>query len=310
MVLAVNIAFFKLNDSQCHVYVERFLLRIYQYFFLLLRRRLSIQAIKGTFMRSMQSLMLWLLCLSLPVHCYAQDQPGRPCNEPLLEMASAFLKVERLSQGTAGGLVAHRCKKWPADANLFLYALVYDVGNENGKQFAVVLMHPAKDRIEASYKTFINEDSMLTLGADSIELDTAPYVLKRGVRAFGVDVKSEVSHACGDGGAGPVRILYIQQGRRIRPILKEFPVYRWHITKGEACSNEVDSVQEQVDFFLSVATTATHGYADINVTSRIKMSDGSTPKRKDFRYMLRFNGKEYPLDGMEAAYRLWRAELR
>jgi hypothetical protein len=141
-----------------------------------------------------------------------------------------------LDQGEATPLVASTCKADPAQPGQTYVALAYDEGKPDTKTLILAIVE--RNRVLADYRGEISEDATLTLQPDSLRIDTAPYRLAKGVRAFGLDLSGWQSPNCGDGGTGPTRSLYIREGKHIRPVLTDLFLSSWrYIAQGQGRCN-------------------------------------------------------------------------
>ena len=126
----------------------------------------------------------------------------------------------------------------------------------------------------------------------SLRIDTARYDLAPGVRAFGVDVASQASGPkCAEGGAGPLRTLFVRDGASLRPVLASLVLSSWRLVSGPACpgaERKDGAVVEDTATTISVAPHATHGFADLVLASTV---DGRPAPRR--RLVLHDDGARY-----------------
>lgn len=196
------------------------------------------------------------------------------------------------------------CKKTPADKNQIIAALGYtdypSFAVENTYTLTIALVDVRKGVI-AVYNREYEEDAGFTFeNGAHIRIDTAPYMLKKGVRAFGVDVHSGYQPHCSDGGSGPARTLYIQQGNQLKPILIDLDMSYWEfIQRGQdRCNSDENAPEEPVisssTTHISVAPTKTNGFADLIVT-RVNSRNDNKPAAKPSRQVYHFKNGEYGL---------------
>lgn len=147
----------------------------------------------------------------------------------------------------------------------------------------------------------------------SLRIDTARYDLAPGVRAFAVDMASGGPGAsCPDGGLGPVRSLYVQQGEKLQKVLDGLDMAPWQFVSGGkpmclgADADKVVTVVEEFPASIDIADSSTHGFADLIIKMVSKLDNGAKSKRKAFQYTLKFDGKQYPVETMHAAFLKWR----
>jgi hypothetical protein len=254
------------------------------------------------------NVMRWLgFCLILlSPACWAAnpagDDPGSiSCPTDLVDMVSAGLGLPDLdpnpSPGGATPLIASACKADPSQPGHTYVALAYDEGVPDTK--TLVLAITRGDRVLADYRGEISEDATLTLQSDSLRIDTAPYRLAKGVRAFGLDLSGWQSPNCGDGGTGSTRSLYIREGRHIRPVLMDMYLSSWrYIAQGQGRCNpmaptDAPTIIEETTYSLRVLPGVTNGFHDLRVTAKSSRDDGKTSETGGLA-TLKYTGKQYP----------------
>jgi hypothetical protein len=202
-----------------------------------------------------------------------------------------------LDQGEATPLVASTCKADPAQPGQTYVALAYDEGKPDTKTLILAIVE--RNRVLADYRGEISEDATLTLQPDSLRIDTAPYRLAKGVRAFGLDLSGWQSPNCGDGGTGPTRSLYIREGKHIRPVLTDLFLSSWrYIAQGQGRCNpmapeDAPTIIEEMTFSVSVLPSISHGFHDLRVTA-MSSRDGGKPSEAGGHWSLKYNGRQYP----------------
>ncbi len=123
-------------------------------------------------------------------------------------------------------------------------------------------------------------------GFHGLGFDTAPYRIAPGVRAFGIRWSSS-----NNGGEGETLNLFVADGKSIRRVLVFDTFSREHV----ACQGDY------TESTLSIAASAHHGYADLNVrTVRTENSTDTqdcngrqTQVRTVEKYSLRYDGSQY-----------------
>jgi len=248
-----------------------------------------------------------LTCSGLVQFSYGQANPEiKRCSDAIVNLVGDYLDVSDFSYPkdgiypsaeNGGVIIAGVCKVWPKDNSKTIAVFAYDAGVKYENQLIVVLVDTIKGRIVATYKGTIQEDAALTVGENSFRIDTARYDLAPGIRAFGLDVTTSYSQGCGIGGSGPVRTLFIQDDKEIKPILEDFYISSWKfIQEGQSRCTGADapeeSLYENVSYSLSVDTTSTNGYRDLLVTETISRDD-EKKTGKPLRYKLHFDGEKY-----------------
>jgi hypothetical protein len=239
-----------------------------------------------------------------------QPAPERPsCPDSLLRDVGTHLGMGDFTMQTeeGGTIIAADCKQSPDQPALTLTAIAYDGNVEYQKNLFIGLVDQKRRQVVSSLSTVIDEDAIMTIGAHSLGLDTARYILAPGVRAFGLDVTStRGGPRCADGGSGPMRTLYVRQGKTIRPILLDFELSNWtYGGEGVSHCGSSDAPDPPVlesRLSLAIAATTTNGYADllVNIANTV---DGKKSTRPAATFLLHYNGKTYPFDGLSEAIR-------
>ena len=245
----------------------------------------------------------------LAARCHAQDgSVGAPrdpsCQPALIQSVAEQLKLPGLTGAGADGdagastVVATACKANPADRRQSYVAVAYDAGDPDGKRLVLAIVQGG--HVVADYRGEIYEDATLTVQSDSLHIDTAPYVLAQGVRAFGLDVSGWASPNCGDGGEGPTRALYVREGAHIRRVLADMQLSSWrYVQEGnDRCNSgapaDAPTVVETTRYTLRVLPETHHGFHDLQVTATATRDDGK-PGKDGRRYVLKYDGKRYPV---------------
>ena len=162
----------------------------------------------------------------------------------------------------------------------------------------IALIDTLKSKVVATYIGAIHEDAAVTLGDNSFNIDTARYNLAPGVRAFGLDVSTSYSQGCVDGGVGPTRTLYVQDGKTIRPILEYFYIYTWKFAnlggRPNCVNGEGDEVTANISYSIGISKATTNGYSNLLITANGSYSNGDKYTQKPFQYELHYDGNKYP----------------
>jgi hypothetical protein len=255
-------------------------------------------------------LFTFVLCHSV----YAQadsEQNKQHCSDTMVKLVGKHLGISDFSH-TSGVIVDEACKVWPKDDSKTIAIFSYDAGVEHEKRLIVVLVDTLKERVVATYKRAIQEDAAMTVGAGSFRIDTARYDLAPGVRAFGLDVTTSYSQGCVDGGLGPVRTLFVQDGKEIRPIFENFYISSWrYVQGGPSCAEGENVVTEDITYSIGIGNETTNGYANLKITADSSYSGAAKTKRKPFQYELHYDGKKYPtslFNGAGTELDNWRRE--
>lgn len=217
-----------------------------------------------------------------------------------------------------GNLIDLVCKPHPLDASLMIAAFFHDLkdgqGNviendKNGvpaKGFVVAVIDSKRDKLVRQYRSTVTEDATTRIDSFALRLDTARYNLAAGVRAFGVRMSISHSPNCAEGGDGEYLWLFVEEGRHLRPVLKNFPMSYWAIIHGApACGPEPGGyTMDNVTLTLAVSAIKTNGWHDLEVVAQhvieIWSGDEESPGKREVKMQalenLRSNGKTYPSD--------------
>lgn len=245
-----------------------------------------------------------VLCIALacglgagPASAATGSDAGRqPCGQALLTLAGKHVGVDGWSHAENGGLVlASACKAWPGDKSRIIAAIAWESGDPDDKGLLVALLDPARSTVIAAYSGVIPEDAAMTVGPGTLRIDTARYDLAPGVRAFGLDMATSFSQGCVDGGGGPARTLFVQDGKTIRPVLERFDVQSWRYVKGgpSCVAPAKDELIETTWHDIGIGKAVHHGFSSLRITSRSFYDGSPKPVRKPESYDMHYDGKAY-----------------
>lgn len=265
-------------------------------------------------MPPMPSLGLLLLALAgaLPAHAATDDQA---CGAAELAVLGRELRIDHFvpgpaasGQDAAGVVVASGCRKSPVDPRLTLAAVAWDAHAEDSKALVVAVIDPSASL--ALLQDEIGEDAATRVTEDSLRLDTAPYRLAPGVRAFGVDVLT-ADGSCGEGGSGPSRTLYVREGKTLRPVLQGLTMSEYRYVRGNQprCVSDPRQAQAAIieDFKVTIGlgVPGKGGWRDLVLTGTSRRSDHK-PGRRPLHVHVHYDGSAYPLDAFHDAWTAWR----
>lgn len=243
----------------------------------------------------------------------------RPCNAARVGAAFAgTTSIDFRLREHGGDLIDLVCRPHPLDATLMIAAFFHELkdgkGNlieedKNGltaKGFAVAVINSKNDKVIRQYRSTITEDATTRIDGFSLRLDTARYNLAAGVRALGVRMSISHGPRCAEGGDGDYLWLFVEEGKRLRPVLKNFPMSYWAITHGDPpCGPDPTGYTiDNVTVTLAVSDTKTNGWHDLEVTANHVIetwsSNAESPGKRETKTQalenLRSNGKKYPSD--------------
>jgi len=177
-----------------------------------------------------------------------------------------------------------------------LAAFAYDAGSQYEKQLLLaVIDHPG--RISASYKGVILEDAASEVSASSLSLDTARYQLSGTVRAFGVRLQTFRDRCTYEGGFDDELTLFVIADKTLRPVLTE-TMRHWTYGSGNRCGGE-EAPRTETNIMISVAPTASHGFADLRLTAH------RSDKKKSLSATVSYDGERYELKHWKRAFQAW-----
>ena len=228
------------------------------------------------------TLALSLLALASSVRA-ADDQA---CAPEELAPIDAWLARHpwKLGKTSPDALVTAACKRSPIDANVLIVAAAY-AQDEDDKNEIVALVDIRRAAVRAAFTSVIVEDAVVKVG--SFAIDTARYELAPGVRAFGVDFKSQAYvSAAWEFRRERERTLFIQEGARLRPVLVGFALTTWNAVPGSEGRGELSN------WTIAIGATRSHGLADLVVTRTTEPDEDGTPILRE-RSVLHYDGKTY-----------------
>ena len=235
---------------------------------------------------------LTMVCLLgaslLPLAAHADTK--HYCTTPVAMAVakSAGIRYEAVDAAT--------CKSAPDDPGRTLAALAYPANQEGVKKLVVAVVDGSTTRVVRHYQVDVTEDSALMVGADSLSLDTAPYRLAPGVRAFGLRFRSDARGAsCADGIWRDELTLFVPDGAGLRPVLQGLAMSRSWARKGCFGNGGETLVYDEATLSIALAPTRTNGYADLEVSATIRRNGEGTATVE--RVMLRYDGAEYGIGG-------------
>jgi len=243
----------------------------------------------------------------------AHAAEAQACSPSVLALLARSLNVAHFVPRDAdpnGVVLATSCKGAPDDAKLTLAAVAWDAHAEDSKDLALAVIDESASTLVALLKDGIPEDASTQVNNGSLRLDTAPYVLAPGVRAFGLDV-FQTNGSCGEGGSGPLRTLYVREGRTLRPVLADLPVSEYWYVRGNqrrctSSQKEADTaILEDFAVTISVGAPGKGGWRDLVLTATSRRSD-HRPGRTPLRVTVPYDGQAYPLQAFDKTYRRWR----
>ena len=131
---------------------------------------------------------------------------------------------------------------------------------------------------------------------NGITIDTAPYNLAKNLRAFGVTAGFSNSSALNSWEHTQIN-LYVAQGSGLKQVLENLVLVKRLYELDADCATSATITLRT----LAIATTGSHGYADLNIREKTTEIKGrkeknecnETEKTFSNSYTLRFNGERY-----------------
>jgi hypothetical protein len=210
-------------------------------------------------------------------------QDDRPCNRLLVgSVLGDRLKLDFGAEDEhhgRGDIIDLVCKPHPVAPGRLVVALFHDLtdvpeqpADESGadaKGFVLAVIDLGRKKVLSLYRERIEQDATTRIGEFGLHIDTARYNLKPGVRALGVRMNISYSPRCAEGGDGNYLNLFIEEGRRLRPLLKQFPMSSWSLVEGSgACANDDSaSTTDSEELTLGLAASSTDGWRDLDIVS-------------------------------------------
>lgn len=197
-------------------------------------------------------------------------------------------------------IVTQDCKIWPADKNILLLAIIYNIHDDPSnsvKKSIVVMVDIPSRQVVSSYQGTIYHDGTICTPTYLLKLDTAVYQLAPEVRAFGYRIANP--------GSCPKCIqeddkltLFVREGEKLRPVLVNLAMQRDRTLGGcMGFERSKDSYMEVAFLTLGVEKTHSHGYADLLLKTKIGYASSTGERKfqetKPVYYLLHYDGEQY-----------------
>jgi hypothetical protein len=228
------------------------------------------------------------------------DQPCKPAD---LAPVDAWLAKHpwRIGKTSPGTLFVAACQRSAVDGSTVIVAAAYSRGeDEDSRNFIAALVQPRSGKVRSVFTGSIDETDGWNMRRGGLAIDAGPYELAAGVRAFGVDVDAPwKSLRCDDGGSGPTRTLFVQEGRSLRPVLANVELSSWRLVSAPGCGTPGPDdpdypVREYTTTTIAASPNATNGFADLVLTSTV---DDQPAHRTSV--VLRYDGSTYRQAGVD-----------
>lgn len=256
----------------------------------------------------MSRFMRFLPLLALLMTPLAHASDDQPCAPSVIAAVASWAGIKgNLASWDAdqdGLIAAASCKAMPNAPSTTIAAIAFDTkhegpGADDGSKEQVVALVDA-DKVVAADRSTIEEDALTEVG--SYRIDTAPYVLAPGMRAFGVVFTSSArGPSCPDASAEQELTLWLRDGNKLRAVLGT-NLDGWVSAEGTACgAGTGDARSESAHLTIAVEKTAHRGFADLSLTATItqtqrKNGDYSDTGKRVERTVLTYDGTSYGND--------------
>lgn len=258
------------------------------------------------------------LCAALLMGQACAAAESQECGAAVLAPLGRALKVAHFApspyddgKDPAGVIVASSCKRMPDDPKLTLAAVGWKTHKEDTKGLAVAIVDESTQAVVALEQDEFDEDASTTMNNGSLRLDTAPYQLAPGVRAFGVDFSGD-EQGCGDGSMGPQRTLYVREGRTLRPVMEGLGIAASAYLRGNQprCVSDPHEAEtailESYDVTIALGSAGKDGWRDLLLTVTPHRYDHKPSRLKPLHVRVPYDGKSYSLEAFRNAYQRWR----
>lgn len=169
----------------------------------------------------------------------------------------------------------------------------------------VLLVNRYSNKVEASYTGVIQESSAIKSHSDSISIDSASYRLNDNTRALGLVLDlanhdtSPQEYEYRAFKTNRFLSLFVQEGDKLRPVLKHLPLdyeLEGTDTAGSNCGGYLHyGVQGRVE----VLSTTSHGYHDLKLVTQGQQysTDGEYDQTEEISFSteLNYSGSRYPV---------------
>lgn len=202
-------------------------------------------------------------------------------------------------------LTASACKTLPNQPEVTLISYIFPNNGEQNDDMSLPISLWrvelfSQEQVRYRFEEVIEEDASIRIGSSSIWLDTAPYLLAKGERAFGVRLDIGYGPSCADGYRSRFLHLFRKHNGTLQHIMNGAPMLHTYIRKGTPCSPGAIDLERGVSY-IQVLPGMSNGLHDLRIVTKAKtetvQQDGSTQtsSQRTLSTTLRFDGHEYPL---------------
>ncbi|WP_422982669.1 hypothetical protein [Undibacterium sp. Ji50W] len=193
-----------------------------------------------------------------------------------------------------GDLIDLVCKPHPLYEDRTVVALFHDLRDKKGevredvKGFVMAVINTDKQQLLQVYREEVELDASTRIFGGSLRLDTARYNLAPGLRALGVRMSTGHSPKCAEGGSNDFLTLMIEDGKKLRPVLKNMDMSSWSLVDGPPCSYSGQIfVTDNVERDIVILPGTTNGWHDLQVVARHKITTYNGPEGEDAKPVLK-----------------------
>ena len=258
-------------------------------------------------------ILIVFIFFGLSQSAFAQ-RDKQTCSSPVIDQVGKYFNIDnfRFRSEDQGQIVSAACKVWPKTKAITIAVFAFNDRFGSEMQLVVALVDK-NGHVVSSYKDLVGSDALMAVEEDSLWIDTARYDLSNNVRAFGIDITSGYVANCGDGGVGAVRTLFVQEGKKIRPVLDSLYMSNWRFVQGgnprcmsaEDAESAPETVTEYFGLTIGVGKSSTNGFANLLVTGVSSFDNGKKSQRSPFHFELRYSGGKYSTKDLELALSKW-----
>lgn len=239
------------------------------------------------------------LCVTFGIqkYAYADTHEHKRCDAHITEAI-----IEHFNIAADGEIRDSTCKIWPYDKSKILAAMAYAPNgydfavSDHALPFYVAVIDIRTNAITAEYQGGILEDGTTQVTEYTLNWDTARYDLAKGVRGFALRVSAFSESPAMNGGFDNQLTLFVIDGKKVRPVIKELNMHEWEcdIGCGEENAKRIETTVE-----ISIAATKTNGFSDLILVASKSSSE------KVVTYRTQYNGSQYELNGWRETRHLY-----
>jgi hypothetical protein len=247
----------------------------------------------------------------------------RPCNTVLIgSVLAEKLGVDFRMRVNDGEVIDLVCKTHPLHPEQTIVALFHDLKDKpvgdadlEKKGFVLAVIDIKQRKLISLYRDTIGEDATTRISDFSLHIDTARYNLAPGVRAFGVRMNIGYGPRCAEGGESNYLSLFVEEGKQLKPVLKDLPMSMWSITEGSNGCGYSDTAytMDSAALTLTVSPSVTNGRHDLEVVAHHQIEQWNAGAdapakqhtKKQVLGKLHANGNRFYGDSVSVRSLLW-----